>query len=144
MTDLTVNLDIRNSAQHTSTGFTNVPSSSGAMYAFKYSGGNDNGGNGNIVEIADGTVSTITIVLIADPRYTITGGEITGTQVHDVSFENVYKADGQQDNRKIKMKDTDQHEFSGEYTINIHDNVAGVNVPCDPSIRNRPSVGSTN
>jgi hypothetical protein len=60
--DVTVTLDIRNSAQ-TEPGWTNVTSSNGAAYSYRYAGGSD--GSGNVTERGRGNANC---TLVCDPR----------------------------------------------------------------------------
>ena len=125
--DYTVTLDIRNSAQ-TESGWTNVTSSNGAAYSYRYAGGSD--GSGNVTERGRGNAE-ITVDLIADSSY---------YKMQDVAFaddpeEQLSKKS--LDDLKVVIKDkNDKLESNAYYSITVKDKKANCTLVCDPRVSN--------
>lgn len=131
MTDLNVNLDVRNTASSTSDGYTNTTASNGAVYSYRYTGGSD--GHGNSTEKVGGGVAKITVVLNSDPRYQISGVLFSGDAGPDLSTQ-----PGANTTTSLIITDQDTMAGSGYYKITVTDTTANCTFDCDPQITNEP------
>lgn len=131
MSNVNVDLDIRNSASSGADGYTNTTTSNGSTYCYKYSGGTD--GNGGVEESANAGSGTITVQIGGDPRYSISNVTFSGDIESQLSW-----AQGA-NNTIAVITDTDTSSGSGYYSVLGHDSTADCTFPCDPIITNRPT-----
>jgi len=128
--NVNVSLDVRNWASNGSDGYTSTTASNNAVYSYRYSGGTD--GAGGVEESVTAGAGSITVSVIADPRYRISDVTFTGDIESQLSWQ-------QQTPTTIVITDSDTSTGEGEYSVVITDTSAGCTLPCDPPIKNKPN-----
>lgn len=131
MSNVNVNLDVRNFASNGSDGYTNTTASNDAVYSYAYSGGTD--GHGGVEETTGAGSATITVTVGTDPRYRITSVEFSGDIENQLSWQQGTS------NAQAVITDTDTSSGDGEYSIVVSDTTANCTLVCDPPIRNKPN-----
>ncbi len=152
--DLVITLFVAPGHQPPDTGFTNVVASNGETYGFKFTGGNTAENDGSIDEETNLQASHIKIEIDRNSRsqFIITGGGVFGknpTAVPqydslDVSFTYVQSTTFESESgirwaEAIILNDANSHDLNSDYVIYVYDHDNNAHIPCDPSIRNRPS-----
>jgi hypothetical protein len=115
-------------------GWTNVTSSTGGTYGYKYTGGNDGHGN---VEQPIGAQIQITCNCIADPRYQFIGQCVSISNDPHSELSAVVNS-----TRQATITDLNNvAESDAEWSIAVTD--TGVSpsctIPCDPKVTNDPN-----
>ena len=133
MSNKSVDLDIRYVPAESGDGFTNAGTINGMSYCYKYTGGDD--GAGKLSHIVNQGETSITVNLIADPRY----------RINELSFVNDHAADpqlskGDHGNRAHVFHNRNTREINAQYKVTVVDTGNGnAMIPCDPPIVNKPS-----
>ena len=130
MSNVNVNLDVRNSPSNGGDGYTDTVASNGAVYCYRYTGGTD--GAGGVEESVAAGSGTITVTVGGDPRYQINDVSLSGDIQSQLSW-------ARQSVVTIVITDTDTSTGDGEYSIVVADTSANCTLPCDPPIRNKPN-----
>jgi hypothetical protein len=128
-----VSLDIRNSPS-SGDGWTNTTASNGAIYSYKYTGGDTDSNNGKVTcTIGNGNAS-INLSLVADSRYEIDSVGFTGDDADQLTTHGNAK-------RSRVINDKNTSVINANYKVNVIDTGNGnATVPCDPPILNRHPV----
>lgn len=130
MSNVNVNLDVRNEEAGSAPGYSTTTASNGSTYYYKFSGGTD--GNGSVEESANAGTGTITVQIGGDPRYTISDINLSGDIQNQLSL-----AQGENSTIAI-ITDTDTSSGDGYYSVLGSDSTANCTFSCDPPIRNNP------
>jgi len=131
MSNVDVNLDVRNWASNGTDGYTNTTASNDAVYCYRYTGGTD--GAGGVEESISAGGGTITVTVGTAAQYHITGVTFTGDIESQLSW-----VQGSGPNSAV-ITDTDTSSGDGEYSIIVTDTAANCTFPCDPPIKNKPN-----
>jgi hypothetical protein len=128
---VSVNLDVRNFSSNGG-GYTNVNGSNGQPYSYKFSGGNTQGNNGDVIVVKGNGQAAINVTVGTDRRYSITNVSFNPA---DTQFS--WHAGG---NAAVAViVDTASEIASVKYTVTVTDSSANCTVPCDPMIQNVPN-----
>lgn len=131
MSNINVNLDVRNEGAGSAPGYTSTTASDGSTYYFKYTGGSD--GNGGVEESASAGSGTITVQIGGDPRYTVSEVKFGGDIENQLSW--AYGAN----TTVAVITDADTSSGDGTYSVIGHDSAANCTFRCDPPIKNNPT-----
>lgn len=123
-----VTLDVRNFASNGSDGYTDTTASNNAIYSYRYTGGNDNGGN---VDFTGRGRVTLTVQLQSDPRYQIGNVGFTGDTNNQLTWL------AQNAPKTAVIQDVNTAVQNANYKITVNDTTANCTVPCDPQINNK-------
>lgn len=130
-------LDIRDSASNDD-GWTNVKASNGAIYSYRYTGGNHPGkdkpmlNNGSILYDAGGGSAKISLGFANDVghRYEFADISFTGDNARQLS-----KLGNGPRTRQIHDECT--AVIDAQYHVLVRDTEADATIPCDPMIKNK-------
>ncbi len=111
------------------------------QYYYSYSeiGAVHNMADRDVYEITEKSNIIVQLDRTLRGRFIITGGGMRGTIENDLSFSFSDKGDDKIDNQKLIIHDTNEHELFAEVIVYVYDKELDCDIPCDPSIRNRPS-----
>ena len=125
----TIDLDVRNFPSNGNDGYTNTTASNGATYSYRYTGGDNNGGN--VTFTTRGRV-TIVLQLQSDPRYTINSVGFTGDTNNQLSLESNPHAQ-----THATIQNLNSVVQTANYKVTVTDSTANCTAPCDPQIINK-------
>lgn len=113
-------------------GWTNVASSDGSTYGYKYYGGDDGDGN---VEQPIGAQIEITCNCIADPRFQFIGSCVSISDDPEGELSAVVNS-----TRQVTITDlNNKAESRAKWSIAVTDTTLNVTIPCDPRVTNDPN-----
>lgn len=126
--NVNVSLDVRNFPSNGSDGYTNSTATNGAVYSYKYSGGNGPNGGGNAEFNGRGNANVI-VQMHSDQRYSIT----------NVTFNDPNNQLSWVDHapKTANIHNQNSVEQTAYYEIFVFDSNAGCTIPCDPQIINK-------
>lgn len=124
-----ISLEIHNHASNGSDGYTNTTASNGAVYSYRYSGGEGNGGD--VVFRTRGRV-TVNIHVANDSGYSIEDVEF-----HDDANQQLSWLGKHGGASSAVIQDKNDAVQTARYKITVTDEASDVSVPCDPIIANR-------
>ena len=131
MTDKRVDLDIRYVRAEPGDGFTDAGHINGRDYCYKYTGGDD--GAGKLSHVVNHGEATITVHLIADPRYKISDIHFVNDHATEPQLSKRGRAD-----RSHVFHNKNTREMNAQYKITVIDTGNGnASIPCDPPIINK-------
>lgn len=128
-----VSLDVRNFPAN-GDGWTDTTASNGAIYSYKYTGGDPGTNNGTLTFTVGNGNAAVNFDLIADRRYQIGSIGFTGDNAGQLTTT------GNAPRSRV-LNDRNTAAINANYKVNVIDTGAGnASVPCDPQIINKQPV----
>ena len=124
-----IQLDIQNHASSGSDGYTDTTASNGAIYSYRYSGGEGKGGD--VIFRTRGRV-TVNVHLDDGRHYSIENVTFTGDTHQQLRW-----VSSAQTTSTAVIQNTNDQVQTAQYKITVMDERNGVSIPCDPMIANR-------
>lgn len=134
MTEKRVDLDVRYVRAEPGDGFIDAGHINGRDYCYKYTGGDD--GAGKLSHLVNRGEATITIHLVADPRYRFGDIRFTGDHAVDPQLRKLNHGE-----RAHVFHNKNTKEIDAQYKITVVDTGNGnAMISCDPPIINKQPV----